>query len=74
MRPYPNQLVAKLLAMGFSQSIHVTPDEANELYFRDRRDGLKASNIEQMVRVIVWLKIGQSPLSPHRGAIADRRE
>jgi methyltransferase (TIGR00027 family) len=53
MRPYPNELVAKLLEMGFSQAIHVTPDEANELYFRDRSDGLNASNIEQMIRVIV---------------------
>jgi methyltransferase (TIGR00027 family) len=52
-RPSPDRLVAMLKAMGFSNIIHLMPSKANARYFRDRRDDLSASLIEQMVRAVV---------------------
>ncbi len=49
----PEQLTNKLTSMGFSKVIHFSTDEANARYFRGRRDGLKASKLEQMMRAIV---------------------
>ena len=49
----PDQLVAKLTMMGFSQVFHLTPEEANQRYFQNRRDGLNASLLEQMIRTTV---------------------
>jgi len=46
-------LVAKLRAMGFSQVIPLTPEEARERYFSDRRDGLMERRGEQLMRAIV---------------------
>jgi hypothetical protein len=45
----PEQLYAKLTAMGFSKVFHLTPEKANERYFHNRRDGLNASLAEQMI-------------------------
>ena len=49
----PGELAAKLRLMGFSQIIHLTPEEAGERYFRDRKDGLKERCGEQLMRAIV---------------------
>jgi methyltransferase (TIGR00027 family) len=48
----PAQFETKLHRMGFSQVIHFSPD-AQEWYFRGRRDGLAAQHIEQLMRAIV---------------------
>jgi methyltransferase (TIGR00027 family) len=47
------ELAAKLRLMGFSQIIHLTPEQAGERYFRDRNDGLKERFGEQLMRAIV---------------------
>jgi O-methyltransferase involved in polyketide biosynthesis len=52
-RPSPARLVAMLKEMGFSNVIHLMPSEANSRYFRNRRDDLSASLMEQMVRAVV---------------------
>ncbi len=52
-RPRPAELVAKLRDTGFSVVHHMAPEEANARYFLNRRDDLKASVIEQMIRAIV---------------------
>jgi methyltransferase (TIGR00027 family) len=49
----PDELRAKLLAMGFCEVIHLTPQEANDRYFRGRRDGLATWSAGQMMRAIV---------------------
>jgi methyltransferase (TIGR00027 family) len=49
----PEQLANKLISMGFSNVSHFSTDAANARYFRGRRDGLKASKLEQMMRAIV---------------------
>jgi len=48
----PGQLVSKLKAMGFSEVSYFSTDEANLRYFQGRRDGLRASRIEQVMRAI----------------------
>jgi methyltransferase (TIGR00027 family) len=53
LRFLPEQLVTKLAAMGFSRVFHLTVEEANERYFQNRRDGLTASIVEQMMRATV---------------------
>jgi methyltransferase (TIGR00027 family) len=45
----PEQLALKLTAMGFSHVFHLAPEEANRRYFQDRRDGLNAALLEQMI-------------------------
>jgi methyltransferase (TIGR00027 family) len=49
----PRQLASKLAAMGFSKVIHFSTEVANDRYFRGRRDGLAASQAEQMMKAIV---------------------
>jgi hypothetical protein len=49
----PEQLVAKLTAMGFSRVFHLATNIANERYFQSRLDGLNASFLEQMMRATV---------------------
>jgi O-methyltransferase involved in polyketide biosynthesis len=53
LRFVPERLIAKLTMMGFSQVFHLMPDEANRRYFQDRRDGLNASFLEQMIEAKV---------------------
>ena len=49
----PEELTAKLRFLGFSRVIHLTPEEARERYFQDRRDGLRERHGEQLMRAIV---------------------
>ena len=46
-------LKAQLREMGFSDVIHLMPEEVYERYLKNRRDGLKARLGEQLVRAIV---------------------
>jgi methyltransferase (TIGR00027 family) len=52
-RYFPERLVHKLTSMGFSKVIYFSTDEANERYFRGRRDGLRVSKLEEIMRAIV---------------------
>jgi len=49
----PDDLTAHLRTMGFSDVIHLTPEEADRRYFKNRRDGLEARQGEQLIRAIV---------------------
>ena len=49
-RPLPDQLRLKILKMGFSTVSHLSPADADHLYFRSRHDGLRACFMEQMMR------------------------
>ena len=49
----PDQLRLKLLKMGFSKVSHLSSEQADQLYFRGRLDGLRVCSIEQMMRAIV---------------------
>jgi methyltransferase (TIGR00027 family) len=49
----PDQLAGKLEAMGFSKVIQFSAEQANDRYFRGRRDGMTASRLEQMMRATV---------------------
>jgi methyltransferase (TIGR00027 family) len=49
----PTELESKLTALGFSRVTHLSPEAANELYFRGRRDDLAAWSAAQMMRAIV---------------------
>ena len=42
-----------LQSAGFSTITHLTPDEANEIYFRNRSDGLRAPEIQRLVSAVV---------------------
>lgn len=46
-------LKVRLRAMGFSDVVHLTPEEAHERYLKNRRDGLEARRGEQLMRAIV---------------------
>jgi O-methyltransferase involved in polyketide biosynthesis len=46
-------LKAQLGAMGFSDVIHLKPEEAHERYLKNRRDGLQVRRGEQLIRAIV---------------------
>jgi methyltransferase (TIGR00027 family) len=52
-RPEPEEFVARLRAMGFSQAAHLSPEDADSRYFSGRTDGLRASLQEQMIRAVV---------------------
>jgi hypothetical protein len=52
-RLHADELGLKLRTMGFSQIIHLTPEEARECYFANRHDGLKERRGEQLMRAIV---------------------
>jgi len=49
----PADLTAQLRAMGFSDVIHLTPEEAHERYLKPRCDGLAVRRCEQLMRAIV---------------------
>jgi methyltransferase (TIGR00027 family) len=46
-------LKVRLRAMGFSEVIHVTPEDVYERYLKNRHDGLEARRGEQLIRVVV---------------------
>jgi hypothetical protein len=52
-RPSPTGLQKRLRDMGFGFVAHLSPEEADELYFASRSDGLRAPSMEQMMRAIV---------------------
>lgn len=52
-RPLPDQLAQTLGRMGFSRVLWLTPTDANLLYFSNRSDSLRASEMELMMRAIV---------------------
>jgi methyltransferase (TIGR00027 family) len=52
-RPAPEEFVARLRAMGFSQAAHLSPEDADRRYFAGQTDGLTASLQEQMIRAVV---------------------
>ena len=52
-RFHPQQLAAKLEAMGFSKLAHLSPEEASQRYFNSRSDRLATLVMEQMIRAIV---------------------
>jgi methyltransferase (TIGR00027 family) len=52
-RLYPDQLSSKLRVLGFPRITHLTLDQARERYFRDRHDGLKERQGEQLMRAVV---------------------
>jgi methyltransferase (TIGR00027 family) len=49
----PDNLTTLLRAMGFCDVVHLTPEDANRRYFRNRRDGLEARQGERLVRAVV---------------------
>jgi hypothetical protein len=49
LRFLPEEVVARLTAMGFSRVAHLTPEKANDRYFQNRSDGLTAPILEQMI-------------------------
>lgn len=49
----PDELKAHLREMGFFDVIHLTPEEAQDRYFKNRRDGLKSAHAQQLIRAIV---------------------
>jgi methyltransferase (TIGR00027 family) len=52
-RLHADELGVKLRSMGFSHTVHSTPEEARVRYFGNRRDGLKGRLGEQLMRAIV---------------------
>jgi methyltransferase (TIGR00027 family) len=47
------ELIALLSGLGFSQVVHLTPERAQQSYFRDRRDGLRVPAWEQLVAAVI---------------------
>jgi methyltransferase (TIGR00027 family) len=52
-RPAPEEFVARLRALGFSQAAHLSPEDADRRYFSGRTDRLTASLQEQTIRAVV---------------------
>ena len=52
-RVNPNDLVRDLFSYGFSKVEHLSPEKANERYFKDRHDNLRAPYQTQMMRAQV---------------------
>jgi methyltransferase (TIGR00027 family) len=49
----PHDLIAQLGCLGFAQVFHLTPALAQQRYFADRRDNLRAPGWEQLIAAIV---------------------
>jgi methyltransferase (TIGR00027 family) len=45
----PQDLAVRLTQLGFRKVIHLSPEEANALYFAGRRDGLRAPHVAQLM-------------------------
>lgn len=52
-RFYPADLVSRLRRMGFTEVVHLTPEQAHEQYLKGRQDGLAGRRGEQLMRAIV---------------------
>jgi O-methyltransferase involved in polyketide biosynthesis len=52
-RFHPADLASQLHRMGFSETVHLTPEQAQERYLKGRHDGLTARRGEQLMRVVV---------------------
>jgi methyltransferase (TIGR00027 family) len=52
-RLHPDELATRLRSIGFSHTIHLTPEQARDRYFANRHDGLKERHGEQLMRAIV---------------------
>lgn len=50
---HADDLKAQLRALGFSDVIHLTPEEAHKRYLKNRCDGLQAPRGQQLLRAIV---------------------
>jgi methyltransferase (TIGR00027 family) len=48
----PEDLAARLMQLGFREVIHLSPKEANALYFAGRRDGLRAPHVAQLMSAL----------------------
>ena len=51
-RLHPSDIATHLRQIGFSEVIHLTPEQVHERYLKDRHDGLTARRGEQLMRVI----------------------
>jgi methyltransferase (TIGR00027 family) len=49
----PEEMIAKLLGLGFSHAIHFSPDDANARYCDGRRDGLHMPSHLHLMRAFV---------------------
>lgn len=49
----PREMIARIRQFGFRQIFHLSPDMADERYFANRDDGLRAPVWEQLVSAIV---------------------
>jgi hypothetical protein len=45
----PRALSERLMHLGFSSALHLTPEEAEQRYFAGRTDGLRVPLIEQLL-------------------------
>jgi O-methyltransferase involved in polyketide biosynthesis len=52
-RYLPTDLILLLRSMGFSEVVHLTPEQAQEQYLKNRHDGLAGRSGEQLMRAIV---------------------
>jgi methyltransferase (TIGR00027 family) len=52
-RPRARELFDNLARMGYGDVFHLTPELAQLRYFNDRRDGLRAPHLEQLIAAIV---------------------
>ena len=52
-RLMPEEVSAKLEAMGFSSVVALTPEQARDRYFSDRRDGLRERQGERLILATV---------------------
>jgi methyltransferase (TIGR00027 family) len=52
-RLHPADVASQLDRMGFSEVVHLTPEQAHERYLKNRRDRLSGRRGEQLIRAIV---------------------
>jgi hypothetical protein len=49
----PDEMIEMLKKAGFSKFDYMSEERANETYFRDRKDGLIAPQVQRLVSAIV---------------------
>ena len=62
----PEQLERELRGLGFGRIEHVDTERLNELYFKDRADGLKLSPVRIGMLATAWVMEGSSGDGPAR--------